>query len=55
MKPKTPKKNVNDEIDRNLQRVFSQTLDEDIPDRFKTLLDQLRSGSVSKSSDRDVE
>ena len=45
------KSNVNDEIDRNLRRVFEQTLDEDVPDRFKTLLDQLRAGTSPSSTD----
>jgi len=30
------------QIDENLKRVFQQTLDEDIPDRFKNLLNQLK-------------
>ncbi|MFK7838304.1 MAG: NepR family anti-sigma factor [Sulfitobacter sp.] len=29
-------------IDENLKRVFEQTLDEGIPDRFKNLLSQLK-------------
>ncbi len=29
-------------IDENLKKVFDQTLDEGIPDRFKDLLAQLR-------------
>lgn len=29
-------------IDENLKRVFSETLDEGIPDRFKDLLNQLK-------------
>ena len=29
-------------IDENLKRVFEQTLDEGIPDRFKELLNQLK-------------
>ena len=29
-------------IDENLKRVFEETLDEGIPDRFKDLLDQLK-------------
>ena len=32
----------NDVIDENLKRVFNETLDEGIPDRFKDLLDQLK-------------
>lgn len=30
------------QIDESLKRVFQETLDEDIPDRFKSLLDQLK-------------
>lgn len=29
-------------IDENLKRVFNETLDEGIPDRFKDLLSQLK-------------
>ncbi|WP_196222779.1 NepR family anti-sigma factor [Pseudooceanicola algae] len=29
-------------IDENLKKVFQSTLEEDIPDRFKNLLEQLR-------------
>jgi hypothetical protein len=29
-------------IDENLKRVFQQTLEEGIPDRFKNLLEQLK-------------
>lgn len=38
-----PKKNDREKaIDENLKKVFEQTLDEGIPDRFKDLLAQLR-------------
>ena len=30
------------EIDENLKRVFNETLEEGIPDRFKNLLNQLK-------------
>lgn len=29
-------------IDENLRRVYQEAVDEGIPDRFKTLLDQLK-------------
>lgn len=29
-------------IDENLKRVFEETLEEGVPDRFKDLLDQLK-------------
>lgn len=31
-----------DSIDENLRRVYQDALEEDIPDRFLTLLEQLR-------------
>ena len=38
-----PNKNDREKaIDENLKKVFDQTLDEGIPDRFKDLLAQLR-------------
>lgn len=36
------KTNGASQIDDNLKRVFQETLDEDIPDRFKSLLDKLK-------------
>lgn len=36
-----------DYIDENLKRVFQETLDEDIPDRFRNLLDKLRDREAS--------
>lgn len=38
------------EIDDNLKRVFEQTLEEEIPQRFKDLLSQLRD---SESAEKD--
>lgn len=35
-------KNSQRMIDENLKRVFDQTLEEGVPDRFKLLLDQLK-------------
>lgn len=34
--------NGQDTIDDNLKRVYQDTLDEAVPDRFQSLLDQLR-------------
>lgn len=34
--------NLQQQIDDNLKRVYDETLKEDIPDRFKKLLEQLR-------------
>jgi len=36
------KPNRESEIDENLKRVFEETLEEGIPDRFKDLLSQLK-------------
>ncbi|MBR9762261.1 MAG: hypothetical protein GYB53_01640 [Rhodobacteraceae bacterium] len=37
-------------VDDNLRRVFQSTLEEDIPDRFKELLSQLKDKESSTSS-----
>ena len=39
------------QIDENLKRIYDETLKEEVPDRFKSLLAQLRdkSGSDGKS------
>jgi hypothetical protein len=37
-------------IDENLKKVFGETLEEGIPDRFKNLLDQLREQDNSKGA-----
>ncbi|AXI40547.1 NepR family anti-sigma factor [Sulfitobacter sp. SK011] len=39
-------------IDENLKRVFDETLDEGIPDRFKLLLDQLKQQDAKQGSDK---
>lgn len=39
---KEPNPTVAREIDENLKRVYSATLNEDVPDRFAQLLAQLR-------------
>lgn len=37
-----PKAQLRREIDENLKRVFQSALDQDVPDRFKKLLEQLK-------------
>lgn len=37
-------------IDENLKRVFNETLEEGIPDRFKNLLDQLKQLDADKGA-----
>lgn len=39
-------------IDENLKRVFDQTLEEGIPDRFKTLLSQLKEQDSERGSSK---
>lgn len=39
------------QVDENLRRVFEQTLSEELPDRFKNLLQQLRDGADDTASD----
>lgn len=43
-------KSYEQSIDENLKRVFDQTLDEGIPDRFKDLLEQLKKQENSDGS-----
>lgn len=37
-----PKSSLRKDIDENLKRVFEDALKEEVPDRFKQLLDQLK-------------
>jgi hemerythrin-like domain-containing protein len=36
------KSSLHKQIDENLKRVYQETLQEDVPDRFRALLEQLR-------------
>ena len=36
------KSRLNDQIDENLKRVYDDVIREDVPDRFKVLLQQLK-------------
>ena len=42
MAGKDKKSNLQEQIDANLKRVYQDALQEDVPDRFKQLLEQLR-------------
>lgn len=43
----TPKRQaIRAQIDENLKRVYAQALSEELPDRFKDLLAQLKSGAL---------
>ena len=37
-----PKDSIKRQIDENLKRIYDETLNEEVPDRFKQLLEQLR-------------
>ncbi|EAQ03655.1 two-component response regulator [Pseudooceanicola batsensis HTCC2597] len=40
------------QIDENLKRVYQQKLDEDLPDRFKSLIEQLKTQSQGGGAPR---
>lgn len=39
---------IHEQIDENLRRVYTATLNEELPDRFRDLLEQLKSKGVDK-------
>ena len=39
---------IKTQIDENLKRVYQEALDEEVPDRFKQLLEQLREKESGK-------
>ncbi|WP_371931394.1 NepR family anti-sigma factor [Roseovarius sp. MMSF_3359] len=44
---------MDQQIDENLRRVYSEAANEPVPDRFTQLLDQLRQQEKSKTADQD--
>lgn len=42
------KSKIQQEIDRNLKRVYDDALNQEIPERFKKLLEQLKSREPEK-------
>lgn len=48
MTDKINKPKVQAMIDENLRRVYEDALKEDVPDRFKELIEQLRKKEVKK-------
>ncbi|WP_371156287.1 NepR family anti-sigma factor [Jannaschia sp. 2305UL9-9] len=48
----TPNKRTTQEIDENLRRVFREKEDEALPDRFTSLLNQLRAQDGSDGSEK---
>ncbi len=47
------KENPSGGIDDNLRKVFQSTLDEEVPDRFKDLLEQLQAQEPKDKSEGD--
>ncbi len=45
-KPQSPQ--LRRDIDENLKRVYDEILAQDVPDRFKQLLDQLKAKEAGK-------
>lgn len=45
MRKKPGKTKIEDQIDENLRRIYDDIVKEEVPDRFKLLLDQLRQKS----------
>lgn len=52
MPPDQKKKNVDQQIDENLKRVYDDTLHEPLPDRFNDLIAQLRSKGQDQTDDK---
>ncbi|MBL8561057.1 MAG: hypothetical protein JNN06_02150 [Gemmobacter sp.] len=49
----TPKRQaIRAQIDENLKRVYAQALSEELPDRFKDLLAQLKNGTAASTPDK---
>lgn len=42
------KSNLERQIEENLRRVYQKTVEEDVPDRFRNLLEQLREQEAVK-------
>ncbi len=47
MSKSDPNNRTREQIDENLRRVFQENVEEDLPDRFKDLLAQLKSKGPS--------
>lgn len=51
MNSETPAPRVSKQIDENLRRVYEEAMEENVPDRFKELLERLK--EQEKSDDQD--
>ena len=54
MQPDRKGKGIDQQIDENLKRAFSDVASEPIPDRFTKLLEQLKSSNDKRPDDRDA-
>jgi hypothetical protein len=43
---------IREQIDENLRRVYTATLNEELPDRFRDLLEQLKRKGADNSADK---
>lgn len=50
MPEKSPNSKIKTQIDENLKRIYDDVLKEDVPDRFKDLLQQLRDKTDKRGS-----
>lgn len=48
MSDDSKKTRIKAQIDENLRRVYEEALNEEVPDRFKVLLEQLRQKEAGK-------
>nr|WP_156882929.1 NepR family anti-sigma factor [Rhodovulum sp. P5] len=53
MPKKVNKGQMQEQIDENLRRAYAQTVEEEVPERFLKLLDQLRNQGAGKPDDKD--
>lgn len=42
------KSGLEEQIEENLRKVYQKTVEEDVPDRFKALLDKLKAQEANK-------
>jgi len=50
MSDKAPRSRIKDQIDSNLKRIYDDITKEEVPERFRLLLEQLRTKSLNESA-----
>lgn len=48
MSDKAPRSRIKDQIDSNLKRIYDDITKEEVPERFRLLLEQLRTKSLDE-------